>query len=111
MTDAERIRRAVEPDADGNTEIAGDPAEVARLLAVEVRRLRAELSATASVIHKHQPDGSPPPGGLPELAAWVLADHDRMVNESIWFAADMRREWDNQRVRADALAGRQPSAN
>lgn len=39
-----------------------------------VAALERELSAVTGVVQKHQPGGSPPPGGIAELTAWVLAE-------------------------------------
>ncbi len=42
MTDAEKVRRAVEPDEHGETSRVGDPHALCDLLAARVRELEAE---------------------------------------------------------------------
>jgi chromosome segregation ATPase len=46
--------------------------EAARESLMEAAKLKGELEATAGVLYRFQPPGSPPPGGLPELAQYVL---------------------------------------
>lgn len=67
-----------------------DAAAAIRAAIAEVDRLRADLTAVMGEVQRIQPEGSPPPFGLPFHAKWcvdaALAEADRLAAEN----ADLR---------------------
>lgn len=58
-----------------------EAADLIDRLSVQLQERDAQLAAIAAIVVKHQPAGSPPPGGLPELVQYVLETQDAQVAE------------------------------
>lgn len=67
------------PPGSANQEITDLSAEVARLTA-ENGQLRDQLYSVTRELQRYQPAGSPPPGDVSALAAWVLQTLDAALS-------------------------------